>query len=788
MCPRKCRHSSLDGVSIAGLAGNRILSRLFNISVPALNLLGAAGPTNGVAADDGYYVMLEPLSPGKHTLHFGGKGSYTDADPTKSFTFTQTLLYEITVLPTSVLPPYVVVDGRTQAEWSAAWWQWALSQGTNTSPLLDRTGVNANVRQYGDVFFVAGLLGYSLDPIVANRSFSVPAGKHIFFPVLNGAADNIDVFPPVSEQQLHDWAASGFDSIREPFATIDGKPITGLFGFRQKSQASAVILPKDNVFQPLSPGYSDGAIIEDQVSDGIWVMLDPLSPGEHVIAFGGKNTFGWSLAVTNRITVVAPEVVPPTATYLGKTYGNWGGAWWKWVWSLPLLQNPALEHSGIFTHLNQSGDVWFLSGTSGGSATRSGVIPYGKSLFFPLINVANDYPCPDPNFKPAEGQSLEDFLNQANRDQLAGVTNLFAEVDGVVYTNLFAYRAASDLLNFTGDISLKDTFDPCITGSEQQAVSDGYWLMLKPLTSGTHTIRLGGGLPGFGVDVTYHLTVLPPGVLPPYQSVAGVSQEQHSARWWTWASEQSSPVNPLLDATGAQANNNQAGPVFYLGGTFGSTSDPNVPAAIRHYRVPAGRYLFFPMLNVENDNLVYDPDVSIDQLRADAKGFLDNPLKLVGSIDAISIPNPSALRLVAPEFEFTLPPDNIYHALDPRYIDGTHTPAVADGYWLMSQPLTPGTHVVEYGGKVQSGFATAVRAFLDVVPEGVPFISRFTRQGANVTLQFWTASSGSHQVEGSATVTGPWEAIGSSLVGDNEQHQLSIPVAAGTRFFRIRRQ
>ena len=51
-----------------------------------------------------------------------------------------------------VLPPYVEVAGRSQAAWSGAWWQWALSQGTNTSPLLDRTGANANVRQYGDVY------------------------------------------------------------------------------------------------------------------------------------------------------------------------------------------------------------------------------------------------------------------------------------------------------------------------------------------------------------------------------------------------------------------------------------------------------------------------------------------------------------------------------------------------------------------------------------------------------------------------------------------------------------
>jgi hypothetical protein len=787
----------IDGVVTTNSAPFRARSALFEF-VADTTWAGidpcAANRPNSEGVADGHWVMLEPLSPGAHTIRFKAKDFIPGKDESGGVVLypfgDQDITYHITVPPTGVLPPYVEVAGKSQAEWSGAWWQWALSQGTNTSPLLDRTGANANVRQHGDVFFLAGLLGYTLEPYTASRTFTVPAGKHLFFPVLNGAADNIDVVPPVSEQQLREWAASGFDSYRDVFATIDGNPVTLLTTYRQRSPLSALVLPTDNVFQPLSPGYRDGVVIEDQVSDGIWVMLSPLAPGDHVISFGGKNTFGWSLAVTNRITVVAPAAVPPTETYFGKTYGEWGGAWWKWTFELPYEQNPILDPDGRFGHLGQTGDVWFLAGTFGAKTNRSLVIPHGKSLFFPLINAANDYPCPSPDYQPAAGQTLEAFLQQLNADAVAGTTNLFVEVDGVAYTNLFAYRGISPLFNFTAHISLKrPDYDPCITGSEQQMASDGYWFMLKPLTAGTHTVRFGGGHLNFGVDVTYQLTVLPPGILAPYEAVAGTSQGTHSANWWVWASEQSSPVNPLMDTTGAQANNLQRGSVFFLGGTFGSTDDPTVPAATRHYRVPGGKHLFFPMLNVENDNITYDPDVSVLQLRADARSFMDNPLKLLGTIDGIPIPNPMSLRVTSPEFAFTLPVDNIYKVIDPRYVDGMLSgPAISDGYWLMLAPLSPGSHVIEYGGQVQSGFATAVRAIVDVVPEGIPFLSRVRLDNGNVQLQFWAATSGNHQVESASEVSGPWTAVGAVVAGDGEQHQVTIPAGAGNRFFRVQRE
>jgi hypothetical protein len=44
------------------------------------------------------------------------------------------------------------------------------------------------------------------------------------------------------------------------------------------------------------------------------------------------------------------------------------------------------------------------------------------------------------------------------------------------------------------------------------AASDGYWLMVEPLSPGKHTINFGGTTQsGFQLDITYELTVVPRG-------------------------------------------------------------------------------------------------------------------------------------------------------------------------------------------------------------------------------------------------------------------------------------
>src|SRR5262245_48298847 len=201
-----------------------------------------------------------------------------------------------------------------------------------------------------------------------------------------------------------------------------------------------------------------------------------------------------------------PGVAPPTSSPHGKTYGEWAAEQAKWGMAIPLGVNPANDPDGSQCAINQAGPVWFLAGTFNGSASRNCTIPAGKAIFFPLDAYFDDYPCPDPNFRPAPGQSLEAFLIADAKTFVDPVNELEADLDGRVFTDLFSYRAHSRLFPFTAPISLHDV-DGCVTGSPQLAVVDGYWLFLEPLSPGEHTLHFRAASPAFSIEVTYHLTI-----------------------------------------------------------------------------------------------------------------------------------------------------------------------------------------------------------------------------------------------------------------------------------------
>jgi hypothetical protein len=209
-----------------------------------------------------------------------------------------------------------------------------------------------------------------------------------------------------------------------------------------------------------------------------------------------------------------PRVIPPQAHVYGLSYSEWGAQWWRWAYSFPVAQFPPLLSGELDCSAGQSGSVWFLAGTVGqGPVTRSCTIPAGKALFLPIITFVNDYPCPDPNFQPPPGETLEQFLTEGAAEIIDLVTELEVVVDGRSLNDLFSYRTTSRLFTFTADPSLV-AFDSCVTGTQQFGVTDGYSILLNPLPAGQHTIffrgviDFGGGNT-FEVQVTYNLTIGP---------------------------------------------------------------------------------------------------------------------------------------------------------------------------------------------------------------------------------------------------------------------------------------
>jgi len=203
-----------------------------------------------------------------------------------------------------------------------------------------------------------------------------------------------------------------------------------------------------------------------------------------------------------------PGVIPNR----GNQYSDLAAKWWQWAYSFPRADVPFLNTGGtVDVTAHQTGHVWFLAGSNSSPTIRSAMtVPTGVQLFFPMANFVNDYPCPSEfGFEPPPGETLEHFLQRTGNEALdffvPDPTTLFAEIDGVPLKSLAVYRATSDLFHFTADPALSTFLDPCITGSVQDGVSIGYWLLLTPLTPGMHTLHFGA--PTFGQDITYVVTV-----------------------------------------------------------------------------------------------------------------------------------------------------------------------------------------------------------------------------------------------------------------------------------------
>jgi hypothetical protein len=77
----------------------RIRSNVFSITVPENNLFGIDAGTYSPAIDDGFYVMLNPLGVGAHTVQFQGASG---GCPLIGGPFSAIVTYELTVVPVTL--------------------------------------------------------------------------------------------------------------------------------------------------------------------------------------------------------------------------------------------------------------------------------------------------------------------------------------------------------------------------------------------------------------------------------------------------------------------------------------------------------------------------------------------------------------------------------------------------------------------------------------------------------------------------------------------------------------
>jgi PEP-CTERM motif len=210
----------------------------------------------------------------------------------------------------AVIAPDQPVNGLSQTELSARWWQWMITYPASTNPALDTTGEHSSLGSdqtpvsHPGIFFLAGnFTGFE------SRTVVVTNDQSLFFPFINTAS-----FIPFfgnTEAEIRTDAAATLGTVSGLFARLDGVDLPlpssagSLLDYRQQSALFSLTFPADNIFGVLPDSY-------ESVADGYWLALGPLAPGQYTLEFGASATGtppvypAFSLAQQYVITVV-PE-------------------------------------------------------------------------------------------------------------------------------------------------------------------------------------------------------------------------------------------------------------------------------------------------------------------------------------------------------------------------------------------------------------------------------------------------------------------------------------------------
>lgn len=181
-------------------------------------------------------------------------------------------------------------------------------------------------------------------------------------------------------------------------------------------------------------------------------------------------------------------------------------------------------------------------------------------------------------------------------------------------------------------------------------------------------------------------------LIAPAKTIAGVTQEEWSKRWWHWALSFEDEDSPVADDDGRLCASGQSGPVWFLAGTYGSQR------AVRSCRIPAGKTLFFPLINF----VAFPPDDAREacaSLMLRAETLTDAPAALVLDLNGKRFSGLEAHRQATRGCFLVAPDDD--------------APAAGNGYYVALGPLKRGRYTLNFGAILPS-MSQAVTYTLDV--------------------------------------------------------------------------
>jgi hypothetical protein len=222
------------------------------------------------------------------------------------------------------------------------------------------------------------------------------------------------------------------------------------------------------------------------------------------------------------------RIYAPNEHILGMTYGDWTAAWWQFYLQIPGGANhpfAANNNDGACHNGTQpAAPVYFLAGVlSSSPVIRYCTVPAGIPILFPVANAewSNLEISANPDeavLNNPSGADLRAVLCSNpipcppafSRKALPKSSSMTVSLDGVSINFLNLFRFESPTFSFEPPVPVSNyVFYSNIDsppGGTPISVSDGYWIAIKPLPVGQHTLSFSTtGSPG--INNVYHLNV-----------------------------------------------------------------------------------------------------------------------------------------------------------------------------------------------------------------------------------------------------------------------------------------
>ena len=183
------------------------------------------------------------------------------------------------------------------------------------------------------------------------------------------------------------------------------------------------------------------------------------------------------------------------------------------------------------------------------------------------------------------------------------------------------------------------------------------------------------------------------GLFKPNENPFGLPYEDHVKNFWKFTCKLPKDKNPAIDNNGQKdeiANQNSNSPVFYL--SFSREGDSQVE---RRCKVPGGKGIFVPTMSVEVSEKEVQ-DSSADHLKKIAKKDQDSVKDLSVKLDGNEVNDIHSYRTPTDVFQLEFPQNAIFD------VSSGTCKAVADGFYLITKPLSPGTHTINFKGSLES--------------------------------------------------------------------------------------